>query len=91
MYLAYGCPRHPIRLQPANKLFLAYRKLDTLQAALYVTSRAGGKVLPQKVYGFGPPLLRAQSLRTRRYNRRARDLTPVSQSVCSSKSNHVRK
>src|SRR5215208_2883365 len=64
-YLAYDCPRHPVRFQPANKLFLEYWELDTLQVALYVTSRAGGKVLPQKVHGFGPPPLRATSLRTR--------------------------
>ena len=29
-YLAYYRPRHPIRFQPANKLFLAYWELDTL-------------------------------------------------------------
>ena len=52
-YLAYDRPRHPIRFEPANELFLAYRELDALQVALHVLSRAGGKVLPQKVHGFG--------------------------------------
>src|ERR671912_2813073 len=52
-YLAYDRPRHPIRFQPANELYLAYRELDALQVALHVPPRAGGKVLSQKVYGFG--------------------------------------
>ena len=53
-YLAYDRPRHPVRFQPANQLFLAYREIDALQVALHVPPRAGGKVLPQKVHGFGP-------------------------------------
>src|SRR4028118_860910 len=53
-YLAYDRPRHPVRFQPANQLFLAYRELDALQVALHVPPRAGGKVLPQKVHCFGP-------------------------------------
>jgi len=52
-YLAYDRPRHPVRFQPANQLFLAYREIDALQVAFHVPPRAGGKVLPQKVHGFG--------------------------------------
>src|SRR5918998_343204 len=90
-YLAYDRPRHPIRFEPANELFLAYRELDALQVALHVLSRAGGKVLPQKVHGFGlssstrsvsaHPMIQQTHLWS----------APICQSVCSRKSNHVRR
>jgi hypothetical protein len=38
-YLAYDRPRHPIRLQPANELFLSCWELDALQVALHVPYR----------------------------------------------------
>src|SRR5215208_4772274 len=44
-------PPAPRSLPACQQALLAYWELDTLQVALYVTSRAGGKVLPQKVHG----------------------------------------
>src|SRR5918998_4846227 len=75
-YLAYDRPRHPVRFQPANQLFLSYRELDALQVALHVPPRAGGKVLPQKVHVFGLASSTRLVLCIRWYNRRARGLTP---------------
>ena len=51
-YLAHDRLRYPVRFQPANKLFLAYRELDALQVALRVLPRACGEVLSQEVHGF---------------------------------------
>ena len=78
-YLADDRPRHPIRFKPANELFLAYRELDALQVALHVLSRAGGKVLPQKVHGFGlASSMRSVSAHPMIQQRRSWSDTPIS-------------